>query len=813
MTNLYIKQNLNQEWRKHFLNGEDVSSFGVGNSWKSVKTIKWENFGELEEQLLPYIVGEDDNANHCALMIGETEEYFARNKANVKDEKLNHLLLDIETELPKYEKISTDLPKIREWMIDQYEWLDEKTGMFLFFSNSAGIHCGDKHKQIRVRAIVKIDKALNEEERIGLLKDFTKRNTKESREYHHLDETTLRRHIASIIAQPKVENTEAKKIKSRTLVWEGNPIATKSISSSYTPPTQNDGRKTTSEVLSKETREHFNNIEKNGTYDTVWRVAFSCIMRGEDRFYWEEMCRNKCKEINSDRNVKSTFNWANTKIKSWFFLHDKLNEDNKHNYIKLNRKYISDEGVISWKKNRTIFVKSPTATGKTTALKKLIEDNKDKSILYIGDGVCYVVNAAATLDLDDYKDYKKFPYYNELGYKISNRNLFKSTKLAVCYNSIKYLYKPNGKLAKFDIVIIDEARHLLGYSATSRTILDKEQLSVIMGDLVREADLVVCLDADLDNLVVKAIEIYRGEDDCFDIYDNIYDAFRGKTAYMCRSPSEVISKAVQLIKAKKTFAFVGDFSPKLSTNYSVEYFEKLFRANGLKEKEIFSLSSANSDKKEQQEVLQNPNKYLVEKLQNGLRAFIATPSITCGWDFKNDDKNFDYVLGFYPSAILTATGIVQQLRRFRDTDDFFLWIKPTNHHTGYEMEKLKDIWQELYGDRTYDNRAEIKRTTQLDKSGLDWRFREVIRASKVSYCNLKLNVDLIWRENGGMVELSPYFDEFWQEAEGVEVMKKDKRELQKFYDIASNEWEKVKKGIKYAKTISPKEYRQLLLET
>ena len=40
MTNLYIKQNLNQEWRKHFLNGEDVSSFGVGNSWKSVKTIK-----------------------------------------------------------------------------------------------------------------------------------------------------------------------------------------------------------------------------------------------------------------------------------------------------------------------------------------------------------------------------------------------------------------------------------------------------------------------------------------------------------------------------------------------------------------------------------------------------------------------------------------------------------------------------------------------------------------------------------------------------------------------------------------------------
>ena len=225
MSHIYLKQNLNQQWRKHYRNGKDVSEFGRGNAWKAHSTIDWESFGEVKEQLLPYINGTAENASYCALMIGETENVFSRNKDNVKDEAHDYALLDIETELPNYADINKDLPKVREWLIEEYEWINEETGMFLFFSNSAGIHCEDKHKQIRVRAIVKFDKALNEEERSALLANFTKARNKQN----HLDATTLRRDTASIISPPLVENTKRDEMSSLTFVKEGKPIETRNI--------------------------------------------------------------------------------------------------------------------------------------------------------------------------------------------------------------------------------------------------------------------------------------------------------------------------------------------------------------------------------------------------------------------------------------------------------------------------------------------------------------------------------------------------------------------------------------------------------
>ena len=132
----------------------------------------------------------------------------------------------------------------------------------------------------------------------------------------------------------------------------------------------------------------------------------------------------------------------------------------------LEEKYISEEGLINWKKNGTIHIKSGTGTGKTTALKKLLKDNPDKTILYIGKNVGYVRNAAATLGLEDYKDEKLFPR-NEIHYR-----LYASKRLAICYPSLHHLHLPNGwELAQFDIVIIDEARQLLGFSATADAMM------------------------------------------------------------------------------------------------------------------------------------------------------------------------------------------------------------------------------------------------------------------------------------------------------------------------------------------------------
>ena len=194
-------------------------------------------------------------------------------------------------------------------------------------------------------------------------------------------------------------------------------------------------------------------------------------------------------------------------------------------------------------------------------------------------------------------------------------------------------------------------------------------------------------------------------------------------------------------------------------------------------------------------------------------------------DLKNTEK-FDYVLGFYPSAVLTANEIVQQLRRFRETNDYFVWIKPNNRHTGYELEKLADIWEELYGYQKAEfeavnemnfekEKAEFETREEIrleDDVGLDWRFLEVTKASKASLCNLKLHFDFIWKENGGITELSPYFDELWQkQEEGKEVIKRDKKELRSFYELADKKLNELYLAIRRANPITKQQFQRYIL--
>ena len=163
---------------------------------------------------------------------------------------------------------------------------------------------------------------------------------------------------------------------------------------------------------------------------------------------------------------------------------------------------------------------------------------------------------------------------------------------------------------------------------------------------------------------------------------------------------------------------------------------------------------------------------------------------------------------------------------FNIENDFFVWIKPNNQHTGYELERLGDIWEKLYGyeqakfspinelkfaeeKEMFNQREEIRMS---DNSGLDWRFREITKARNVSLCNLRLHFDFIWKENGGITELSPYFDELWQQQEeGKEIIKRNSAELKNFYELRDDKWKQIFERVKRAKPITKEEYKNILL--
>ena len=777
----------------------------------------------------------------------EDDGSFRRLQENTKDTPLNWIMIDIDG----WKK---DKP-LKEKLIEHLPFVNQETAMLIDYSSSEGVFgCGEDYRgKYYAHVYLWCNKAFTSKEWKKRLNDFL--GTKEG----EIDEHLFNSNQAHFFAEPTLLEGCQTELTERTIYYDGDDFYAKNLP---TPkPGIEDGERgeITSTIFSKKSLEHFNDIGKgkalkkilsdeNATSEEkeeaeiklkkmkrnanpILKCVMSCVMRQEDQVFWERKLIEHLKAIGSNRwrEIPNLFRKANARAKSWFFLNE-LNETDKHNYIKLNKEYISDEGVVSWKRNGTIHIKSGIGSGKTSALKKLIADNQDKSVLYIGKNIAYVRNSAEVLGLDDYLDEEKFPKINEKGYPIHNRGLWKAKKLSICYPSLKKLRKLNGNLAKFDIVIIDEARQLLAFSATASILNDKHSLASYMGKLVKHADLVVCLDADLDNLTIKAIELHRGNDETFDVYWNQYPSLSGKKAYMCRSPSEIISLATELARKKKKFAIVGDWTPKIGKQkkgkYPIPYIAELLKEVGLEEHEIFTLHGDNSKEEEQVNVLKNPDKYLNEKLEKGLIAFLASPSITSGWSYKSNEK-FDFVLGFYPHAILTANEIVQQLRRFRDTNDYFVWIKANNQHTGYEIENLEDIWEELYGYQKaefepinemnfekekaqFETREEIRLD---DDVGLDWRFLEVTKASKVSLCNPKLHFHFIWTQFGGITELSPYFDELWQQQEeGKEIITKDKKELRAFYELTNEKWNEIYQSIRRAKPINKKEYQKAILE-
>jgi hypothetical protein len=813
MSYLYIKRNANTAWRKSFINGGDNSYFGGGNSWEAITKINWNTFQELELQLLPYLTGKDE---HCALMLGETDKYFDRNKEAVKDEKLDYLLLDIETDLPEYEDISTDLHKIRNWLIEEYNWFKETTGMFMHFTNSAGVHYRKDgnwvHKQVRVRVFVKINQALNEAERIQLLEGYLK--TKATKEINHIDRATLERARATIISPPKIRDTKTTEIQQQTLFFEGDAVNTNQVIKLR--PVSPSSTKTTSEALSKSTLKWFNEIEAGHTYQATFNTIWSIVIRSEDWYSWKERLTRRLKEVGSGRRgLDGTYRYCLKNVRSWFFLHE-LNYKN-HNKININEEFISKKGVIDWLGHKEILIKSGTGTGKTTALQKLLDDNPNQSVVYIGKNESYVRNASADLGLEDYKDLNKYPYEDEDGNAIAGRDLWKVDRLAICYNSLPNLQiPPTRHLKKKNIVICDEARQLLTYMVESDTVEDKETIASILVDLVKEADLVVLLDAGLDDTARYALEKWRGVDNGFAIYVNAHQPLKDKTAYLCRSPAEIIRLARELVQAGNRIAIVGDFSDKPGAKHRISTFVSTL-SEDVKMEHIVTLHSGNSREETQQEIILQPEKHLLQKLEDGMQVFIASPSITAGWDYLGtEEQHFEYVLGYYPNGVLTAPEILQQLRRFRRTKSFYVWIRPNYRNTQWEINNLERVWKKVYGytskqfiepifeeikedkgnaETAFNNKELIRRN---DATGIDWLHKEVKKSARVSLCNPRLHFDLLWTDEGGIIDVSPYF------LDELDPINKDY--LQQFQLIGKENDEKLFRAVKNARTISTEEY-------
>ena len=261
--------------------------------WK-IKPIHFETLTQLLEKIRPYIEGTHPESNYASLYYGDiNEDYiepdgtFARKGATMRMPR-DYLILDIETQKTDYENISTDLKAIHKWLIDTYDFIDEDSGILLHHSGSAGVKVGQKHKQIRVRAILKIKYFAEQNERKRFLRYYKNNGKKDF--HNHIDFVSTNDTQLFYLSPPILEDTSHIEIKSsdRWFLHEGKPISIDkmtSTSSDVSSPKKSGHHHTdfvgvpsaTKKLMSKSIKEWFAEI---GTMDT-WEVMFWYLWRCE----------------------------------------------------------------------------------------------------------------------------------------------------------------------------------------------------------------------------------------------------------------------------------------------------------------------------------------------------------------------------------------------------------------------------------------------------------------------------------------------------------------------------------------------------
>ena len=227
-----------------------------------------------------------------------------------------------------------------------------------------------------------------------------------------------------------------------------------------------------------------------------------------------------------------------------------FNPKNHTNIIIKNEIYI-DIDVDLLLKNKYIFLKSATGSGKTTILKKIIDKMNIKNIISITSRVNLASEHVKHLNLN---------FYSNLRYDEFNN----------CHNlviQLESLIKCNYSLYKDGIVVLYEVNSLLSHLRSPT--LDKRRRDVYMYliELVQNAKYVICLDADLSDWNIKFLqEIQQNE------YIIYYNTIKNKnnidsTFYIC--PQIMIDKMELHIKDNKYF--IACFDSLRQMNKIIEY--------------------------------------------------------------------------------------------------------------------------------------------------------------------------------------------------------------------------------------------------
>ena len=793
MENIFSLQAQDGDLRKRYTNYKEDISVGL---WFIPALHKIEGLSDI------YFLIEDlrrKNETYCFIRGNPNEqrsweESWRRKKIDsgdgffTIDESKSWAMFDID-EITIEEGEEHNAQTLRQRLVRDIDFIEDDTSMIIDFSSSAQLY----KKDDRPEKIWKAHIYVWFEEKIAC-KDLYYRLAR----YEMIDRSTILSNQCNFFEEPSFDETQWNcDIDKRTFLFEGKKCKLPEVSR-FAPKNSGTLGSTLRETKKIDSNEHANALYQatqgiEGRYLATFKYFAYIINTSKNR---DKAIQKVWEGENRWHGFKTKEDVENKMQDAWDFITKQYLPNitiGRHNLIELETDNLTKN--IKEISKGVMLIKSPQSTYKTQLLKLI---PKEASVLLITHRISLAQDIANQIDLFSYKDAR------------CQEELLEQSRLAITHHSLHKLINTNRGYAngqilddlQYDYVIIDESEQVLD-DIMFTTLFDERAFANrdvfnYVGQFVQRAKTVYLADADLSDLSKLFLEIWRSDDEKFNIYQNDY-RMGGKTVYGLLTPDLLLEKVYEDLRNNKR-VFITCERKNAPYEMSCNIKARFPNAN---------IIWINGDvpKTKYKELWNNPNKELPllfngqsqmnkgEFIGKDLNVLIVNSVMETGFSIgrKDDNKNrFHAVYGIFDNQHLIYTGSTmrQALRRVRNADRYYAHIL----NKRYYVRNIDEILEMIHGETYKDNDYESLR-------------KRIARAKQISKENRKLNFiahleDCGWRyqEDDDIANFKEYF------AQMQRVREEKEQELINAPKLTDEEFHDALKGSYLGEELSQKKY-------
>jgi len=379
----------------------------------------------------------------------------------------------------------------------------------------------------------------------------------------------------------------------------------------------------------------------------------------------DEMEHNKSKSILANEiyeiDLKRCVITDKRNNKNYYFL---INTETQNNiYDKINIDHISSVNINDFinSNDKMLNVKSDCGTGKSHhILKPIIKYVYElRSIL--------IVTSNNALNGKNYDDLKELHFMSHIEAKHNDDIVLHKHRLVIC--SIQSLWKLN--TTNYDYIIIDEFESVMyNYSGNNFDVKTPCECYIHLLNKCKEAEKIVCLDADLKDETLKILTTSINYDtNKMKVYHNSQNAYKNYKYIISLDDKDTLFIDIEnklkqnkkIVVASNSVTFVDALFLKIMKDYSHKNICFIQRDGVF----VWNGSKIIEHKDKQKDLyIQNLESNLKK---DNIHAWLYSPTVSVGISI--NESLFDYCFGYCVNCSTTVLQFFQQLFRARNLND------------------------------------------------------------------------------------------------------------------------------------------------